>query len=103
VSRHSQAPMPDGLRHMVRAGQHPARSVPCPHCGVAAHKPCVVPSSGRRMNQLHPKRTSAWARTVAVCPQCQVTPGVPCHRDGRELPDGAVHDRREKEAEEVAA
>ena len=27
------APMPDNLRHHMRAGAHPARSVPCGHCG----------------------------------------------------------------------
>ncbi|MFE7899217.1 hypothetical protein ACFU3E_17140 [Streptomyces sp. NPDC057424] len=45
----------------------------------------------------------AWARTVACCPTCQVTPGVPCHHDGIALPDGAVHPRRYQEAEETAA
>lgn len=103
MNRHSQAPMPEGLRHMVRAGQPPARSVPCPHCGVAAHKPCQVPSSKRRMNQLHPKRVHAWAQTTACCTTCQVTPTVPCHLDGRALPDGAVHPARETEAKEAAA
>jgi hypothetical protein len=103
VTRHSQAPMPEGLRHLVRAGQPPARSVPCPHCGVAAHKPCQVPSSGRRMPELHPKRVAAWARATACCPHCQVAPATPCHLDGRELPDGQVHARRYLEAEATAA
>jgi hypothetical protein len=44
-----------------------------------------------------------WARTVACCPTCQVTPGVPCHRDGIALPDGAVHTARYQEAERTAA
>ena len=44
-----------------------------------------------------------WARTVACCPTCQVTPGVPCHRNGIALPGGAVHARRYQEAEATAA
>jgi hypothetical protein len=44
-----------------------------------------------------------WARTIACCPTCQVTPGVPCHRDGIALRNGAVHARRYQEAEETAA
>lgn len=103
MNLHSAAPMPEGLRHFMRAGQHPARSVPCPHCGVAAHKPCRVRSRSRVLNQPHPQRISAWAQLTAVCPECQVTPTVPCHHDGRELPDGAVHPRRELEAKETAA
>lgn len=45
----------------------------------------------------------AWARTVACCPTCQVTPGTPCHRNGIPLPAGAVHARRYQEAEATAA
>lgn len=48
-------------------------------------------------------RIAKWARTVACCPECQVPPGTPCHRDGIPLPHGAVHARRYQEAEEVAA
>ena len=44
-----------------------------------------------------------WARTVACCPTCQVTPGTPCHRNGIALPEGAVHARRYEEAEATAA
>jgi hypothetical protein len=51
--------------------------------------------------RLHELR--AWARTVACCPTCQVTPGTPCHRNGQPLTGGAVHARRYQEAEEVAA
>lgn len=101
MNRHSQAPMPESIRHQLRAGQHPARSVPCPHCGVGAHKPCEVPSNQRRMILPHPQRMSAWAELTACCPQCQVTPTVPCHEDGRER--ATVHARRYEEAEQVAA
>lgn len=45
----------------------------------------------------------AWARTVACCTTCQVTPGVPCHRNGQPLPAGAVHAARYQEAEATAA
>lgn len=100
---HAAAPMPESLRHFMRAGQHPARSVPCPHCGVGQHKPCQVPSSKRVLNQPHPKRVTAWARATACCPECQVEPGVPCHHTGRALPDGRVHARRYQEAEATAA
>lgn len=51
--------------------------------------------------QLHELR--AWARTVACCPTCQVTPTVPCHFAGRPLPDGRIHNRRYQEAEATAA
>ncbi|MCX5137624.1 hypothetical protein OOK06_36765 [Streptomyces sp. NBC_00340] len=44
-----------------------------------------------------------WARTVACCTTCQVTPGVPCHRNGLPLAGGAVHARRYQEAEATAA
>jgi hypothetical protein len=93
--------MPESLRHQLRAGQHPARSVPCPHCHVGAHKPCEVPSKHRRKETLHSQRMSAWAELTACCPACQVTPTVPCHEDGRER--ATVHARRYTEAEQVAA
>ncbi|MFB7647175.1 hypothetical protein ACFC0S_16985 [Streptomyces sp. NPDC056084] len=96
-----QAPMPDSIRHQLRAGHHPARSLPCPHCGVGAHKPCEVPSNQRRMALPHPQRISAWAQLTACCPACQVEPTVPCHEDGRER--ATVHARRYTEAEQVAA
>ncbi|MEU9333178.1 hypothetical protein AB0D49_08430 [Streptomyces sp. NPDC048290] len=88
------APMPDAIRHQLRAGHHPARAVPCPHCRAAAHKPCVLRKSGRRLPQPHPHRVTAWVLATACCPACQVTPGVPCHHD--------VHPRRRQEAEETA-
>ncbi|WP_435853693.1 zinc finger domain-containing protein [Streptomyces sparsogenes] len=95
--------MPDSIRHILRAKQHPARAVECPHCGAVAHRPCRSQSRTRIMTQPHPSRISAWVRLTACCPVCQVEPGVPCHLDGRELRDGAVHPRREAEAREVAA
>lgn len=103
MTRRHNAPMPESIRHFMRAGQHPARSVPCPHCGVGQHKPCHVPSSKRVMNQPHPQRVSAWARTVACCPECQVEPTVPCRQGGRALENNAVHNRRYQEAEATAA
>ncbi|MFD8088704.1 zinc finger domain-containing protein [Streptomyces malaysiensis] len=103
MTRIPGAPMPDSIRHGLRAQQHPARSVACPHCGAKEHRPCTSRSKTRQMPQPHPSRISAWVRATAVCPECQVEPGVPCHLDGRELRDGAVHPRREVEAREVAA
>lgn len=97
------APMPDSIRHFMRAGQHPARSLPCPHCKVAAHKPCQVPSNGRVLAEPHPQRLALRARTVACCPACQVEPTVPCHNGGRALANGAVHHQRYTEADRSAA
>ncbi|MEV6547939.1 hypothetical protein AB0M57_04425 [Streptomyces sp. NPDC051597] len=99
----SQAPMPENLRHQLRAGQPPERSVDCPYCRVAAHQPCIVRATGRRLTggQLHPQRRSAWAELTACCPTCQVTPTVPCHEDGRAR--DSVHARRYAEAEGSAA
>lgn len=93
--------MPESIRHILRAEQHPARAVPCDHCGAAAHRPCRVVTRNRVLTQPHPQRISAWAETVACCPECQVTPAVPCHEDGRALL--IVHPRREQEARETAA
>jgi hypothetical protein len=103
VSRHSQAPMPESLRHFMRAGQHPARSVPCPWCRAHAHKPCRIPAVARDAQQVHQQRMAAWAQASACCPTCQVTPGVPCHTEGRALDDGRVHAARYDEADRTAA
>ena len=103
MNRHSQAPMPASLRHFMRAGQHPARSIPCPHCGAHAHKPCQLRTNGKHLRQPHPQRMAAWAQTVACCTTCQVTPTVPCHHDGRALANGSVHAERYAEAERTAA
>ncbi|HEY9370410.1 zinc finger domain-containing protein [Streptomyces sp.] len=97
----SSAPMPDSLRHFMRASQHPARSVPCPHCGAHAHRPCVLRKTGRQLPQPHPQRVSAWAQTTACCPDCQVEPTTPCHDEGRART--TVHNRRYQEAEATAA
>ncbi|MFF9309973.1 hypothetical protein ACF1BS_03590 [Streptomyces sp. NPDC014748] len=61
----------------------------------------MIRSRGTVLTQPHPQRVSAWAQTVACCPDCQVEPTVPCHDNGRAL--NAVHARRQQEAEEVAA
>ncbi|MPY47087.1 hypothetical protein FPZ41_00935 [Streptomyces sp. K1PN6] len=95
------APMPENLRHFMRARQHPARAVDCPHCGVPAHRPCVLRKSGRILTEPHPQRVSAWAQTTACCPQCQVEPTTPCHDEGRARI--TVHERREEEARVTAA
>lgn len=95
------APMPTELRHHMRTGAHPARSVPCPHCGAKVHQPCHLRKTGRTLPQPHPQRLTDWARTTACCPECQVEPGIPCHDDGRER--ATVHDRRYQEAEETLA
>ena len=101
MTLHAGAPMPESLRHFMRAQHHPARAVPCPHCGVSAHKPCVLRTTGRHLPEPHPQRRSAWAQLTACCPQCQVTPEVPCHEDGRART--TVHARRYQEAEATAA
>ena len=95
------APMPDVLRHQMRAGAHPARSVPCGHCGARVHSPCVLRKTGRTLPKPHPQRITDWARTTACCPECQVEPGITCHDDGIALT--AVHGRRVQEAEETLA
>ena len=95
------APMPESLRHFMRAGHHPARAVPCTHCGAAAHKPCRVPSRDVPMSHPHEQRTAAWAQQTACCPECQVEPTTPCHDEGRAR--FTVHARRYTEAEETAA
>ncbi len=87
----------------MRAGQHPARGVSCPWCGVRAHQPCQVPSSGKASPVVHQQRMAAWAQLTAVCVTCQVEPTVPCHADGWALKDGAVHAARYAEAEVTAA
>lgn len=103
MSRQPAAPMPESIRHILRAQQHPARAVACPHCGAAEHRPCTSPSKRRVLTLPHPARVSAWARTIACCPACQVEPGVSCHTEGRALLGGQVHPRRVAEARETAA
>lgn len=100
---HAAAPMPESLRHFMRAGHHPARGIACPWCRVGAHKPCQVPSNGKQPNQVHQQRMGAWAQLVAVCTTCQVAPTVPCHADGQVLADNSVHASRYAEAEVTAA
>ncbi|MFD7996869.1 zinc finger domain-containing protein [Streptomyces mexicanus] len=101
MARRPSAPMPESLRHFFRAQQHPARSVPCTHCGARAHRPCIVPSNKRQLPQPHPCRVSDWARQTACCPACQAEPGTACHDDGKPL--ATVHARRYQEAEETCA
>jgi hypothetical protein len=97
------APMPPELRHQLRAGQHPARAVACPHCGAHVHQPCQLRKSGKHLPKVHTQRIATWARATACCPECQVEPGIACRTaEGRPLPDGAVHARRQQEAEKTA-
>ena len=100
TNRRYTAPMPDALRHFMRAGQHPARAVPCPHCGAHAHKPCRLRTRDHTLTKPHPQRLDSWARITACCPHCQVEPGIPCHDEGQ--PRTTVHARRHQEAEETA-
>jgi hypothetical protein len=103
MTRRPAAEMPDTVRHFLRAKAHPARAVACPHCLAHEHRPCTTVSKRRQMPQPHPARISAWVRATAVCPVCQVAPGVDCHEAGRPLHGGDVHPRRQVEAEETAA
>ncbi len=93
----------DAVRRIVRARQHPARTVPCDHCGAHEHQPCTTRSGRRRLPQPHPSRVADWARTTACCPTCQVEPGVECHDRGVSRPGGTVHAERYLEAEQTAA
>jgi hypothetical protein len=95
------APMPDELRHWMRAKQHPARSVDCPHCKAVARRPCTTPSKRRQLELPHPQRVSAWAKATACCPECQVEPGIDCHDEGNRR--FTPHARRYQEAEATAA
>jgi hypothetical protein len=103
MGHHQAAPMPASLRHAFRARSHPARSVPCPneHCRARAHQSCIVRVNGRVLAKPHPSRIALWAKTVAVCPECQVTPGTPCHDNG--MPLAHVHDPRIEEAKVTLA
>ncbi|MFJ2676353.1 hypothetical protein [Streptomyces sp. NPDC087525] len=103
MTRRHAAPMPDSIRKfMGNVAAHPARSVVCPWCRAGVQQPCVIPSSGKT-GRIHQQRMDAWAQLTACCTTCQVTPGVPCHLDGRVLKDGAVHAARHAEAEVTAA
>lgn len=106
------APAPEGVRHLVRAAHHPARSVECPHCEAHAQAPCTTKSKrhglstnlspDREPDPVHDSRVTAWVRVTAVCPTCQVGLGTGCHLDGHPLPVGAVHPARQQEAEVTA-
>lgn len=86
---------------MLRARQHPARAVECPHCRAGERQPCTTPSKRHRKQDPCPARITAWAVQVAVCPACQTVPGVLCHIDGRPL--ASVHPQRLAEAQETAS
>lgn len=99
----SGAPMPDSLRHMIRARQAPACAIPCPWCHARPHQACTTPSKRHAPPDPHQQRMTAWAQFVACCPTCQVEPGIECHDDGWPLANGSVHARRYEEAEATAA
>lgn len=103
MGKHQGAPMPATLRHAFRARAHPARSVPCPneHCRARPHQSCIVRVNGRVLEKPHDSRIQRWVITTACCPDCQVTPGTPCHDQG--APRAEVHDRRIQEAKETLA
>ncbi|MFE5514493.1 hypothetical protein ACFQ9J_28560 [Streptomyces sp. NPDC056529] len=61
-------------------------------------QPSVTPVPGQTAIPLTEQAT--WARTVACCPHCQVTPGTPCHTNGTAIPN-RVHARRLLEAKEM--
>jgi hypothetical protein len=103
MSRVFGVPMPAELRQWQKSQQHPARSVPCAHCGAAEGRPCRSQNRTRQMPQPHPSRVTAWATATAVCPACQVEPTVPCHIDGMPFRTSHVHPQRETEARRTAA
>lgn len=97
------APMPEELRHFIRARQHPACAIACPWCHARPHQGCTTPSKRHAQKDPHQQRMAAWTQLIACCPTCQVTPEVPCHTNGMALPNGAVHAARYQEAEATAA
>lgn len=91
-------PVGDAIRRTIHrtlgAHHHPARSVPCPHCGAKADTPCTT-RSGRRLLRdapAHASRITAWARATKACPTCGAQPGTDCHTGG--WPTTTVHDTR---------
>ncbi|MFF8997109.1 hypothetical protein ACF1GW_30755 [Streptomyces achromogenes] len=102
TARKPGAPMPAQLRALIHSSAaHPARSIACPHCHAPVGRPCTLRTTGQYLPAPHPRRINAWAQQTAVCPECQVAPGSPCHDERR--PRRLVHDRRHQEAEETAA
>jgi len=81
VTRGWGAPAPDGIRHVVRAPHHPARAMPCPHCGAHEHQPCTTVSRRHRKTEPCPSRITTWVTAVAACPTRRAGPGEPCHHD----------------------
>lgn len=103
TDRPRSAPMPAALR-AGRPPRHPALAVRCPHCGAAEGARCTTISGRITKPAPCPGRLAAHATATAVCPTCQVAPGTPCHDGGIQRPDSSpVHDRRYKEAQEMAA
>ncbi|MFI5985096.1 hypothetical protein ACIBEA_30045 [Streptomyces sp. NPDC051555] len=99
------APMPAVLR-TGRPPRHAALAVRCPHCAAAVDTRCTTRSGRARTVRLDPcpARLAAHATATAVCPTCQVEPGIPCHDDGVQRPDSSpVHAQRYTEAQEDAA
>lgn len=91
------------------AGQLPSserrdiNGITCPHCGAGPDQRCHLRKRNKNLPEAHQQRMALWARTVACCPRCQVTPTIPCHLDGMPLANEAVHAERYTEAERTAA
>ncbi|MGW6872862.1 zinc finger domain-containing protein [Streptomyces xanthophaeus] len=100
MTKPRSAPMPAALR-AGRPPRHPALAVRCPHCSAAPDLRCTTRTV--RLDPC-PARLAAHAVAVAVCPDCQVAPGYPCHDGGIQRPDSSpVHARRYEEARGMAA
>lgn len=100
MTKPRSAPMPASLRS--GRPRHPAYDHRCPHCGAAEKARCTTISGRHTKATPCPARITAWVVSVAVCPTCQTTPGIPCRNaNGRQLDD--VHPARTNEAKEMAA
>ena len=88
-------PMPPEIRAGLRAVHHPARAVPCPHCGAAEHRPCRAPSRRRLMRDPHPSRVTAWTVSTRSCPTCGAPAGEDCRAGDRPMTD--THPARTEE------
>lgn len=92
MTRRRGAPMPASLR----PARHPALAVGCRHCDAGAGTACRNRRHTKTRTDPHPSRITALVIATAVCPTCQVEPGVPCHNNGRAI-DGH-HQARETAA-----
>lgn len=80
----------------------PQLAVPCPWCHAAPGQQCATKRGRPLRTPIHPARLAHWAITTAVCPACQVEPGIPCRNgDGERIP--GAHPQREVDALKTAA